>query len=185
MEVEDDAECRRKLDEQRKQMQRELREVGRLSFTSKEVQEKHVESLSCPIPEHQSVQKRSQRIQSIQDKKKICRTKAGQQEKKCGNSERKLCGRKSASHCCCRTESTKTRMADAQMEAELQGLQAGEEEVAMHRRQVKLTPLYKGSKWTWEQHKGRCQEEKKDEGIVKMNKSKAESVSSWCYERQA
>ena len=36
MEVEDDAECRRKLDEQRKKMQRELREVERLSFSSKE-----------------------------------------------------------------------------------------------------------------------------------------------------
>ena len=34
------------------------------------------------------------------------------------------------------------------------------------------------------QHEGRCQEEKKDEGVVKMNKSEAESVSSWCYQRQ-
>ena len=38
---------------------------------------------------------------------------------------------------------------------------------------------------TTTQHKGRCQEEKKDEGIVKMNKSKAESISSWCHQRQA
>ena len=37
MEVEDDAECRRKLDEQRNEMQRELREVERLSFASQEV----------------------------------------------------------------------------------------------------------------------------------------------------
>ena len=35
--------------------------------------------------------------------------------------------------------------------------------------QMELRPLYKGSKGKWEQHKGRCQEEKKDEGIVKMN----------------
>ena len=34
-EVEDDAECRRKLDEQRKKMQRELREVEKLSLASK------------------------------------------------------------------------------------------------------------------------------------------------------
>ena len=47
---------------------------------------------------------------------------------------------------------------------------------------MELRPLYKGSKKQWEQHKGRCQEEKKDEGIVKM---RAESVSSWCYQRQA
>ena len=44
-EVEDDAECRRKLDEQRKKMQREFREVERLSFASKKVQENFVESL--------------------------------------------------------------------------------------------------------------------------------------------
>ena len=32
MEVEDDAECRPKLDEQRKKMQRELRGVEKMSF---------------------------------------------------------------------------------------------------------------------------------------------------------
>ena len=37
MDVEDDAECRRKMYEQRKKMQRELREVERLSFASKEM----------------------------------------------------------------------------------------------------------------------------------------------------
>ena len=40
MEVEDDAECRRKLDEPRKKMQRELREVERLSFASKDLQDR-------------------------------------------------------------------------------------------------------------------------------------------------
>ena len=87
-------------------------------------------------------------------------------------------------------------MADAEREAEDCKL------VAMHRRQVmaawrpcgsnsspweqmELRPLYRGSKGKWEQHKGRCQEEKNDEGVVKMNKSKAKSVSSWCYQRQA
>ena len=51
--------------------------------------------------------------------------------------------------------------------------------------QIELRPLHKSSKEKWEQHKGRWQEEKKDEGIVKMNKSKAEPISSWCYQRQA
>ena len=51
--------------------------------------------------------------------------------------------------------------------------------------QMELRPSYKGSKEKWEQHKDRCQEEKKDEGKVKMNRSKAESISSWCYERHA
>ena len=37
----------------------------------------------------------------------------------------------------------------------------------------------------WERPKGRCQEEKKDEGIVKTNKSKTKPVSSWRCQRQA
>ena len=50
---------------------------------------------------------------------------------------------------------------------------------------MELRPFHKGSKKKWEQHKGRGQEEEKDEGIVKMNESKAEPVSSWCHSRQA
>ena len=42
----------------------------------------------------------------------------------------------------------------------------------------------KGSKKV-EQLRSRCQEEMKEERIVKMNKSKAEPVSSWCHPRQA
>ena len=78
------------------------------------------------MPEHQRVQKRSQKIRSIQDKRKICRKRAWRQEKKCGKSEKKLSGRRSASHYCW-TKVDKNRMADAEVEAELQGLQAGEE----------------------------------------------------------
>ena len=70
------------------------------------------------MPEHQRVQKRSQKIQSIQDEK-ICRKRAWRQEKKCGKSEKKLIGKKSDS-VCCRMKSTKNTMADAEMEAELQ-----------------------------------------------------------------
>ena len=46
MEVEVEAECRRKLDEQRKKMRKELREVDRLSFVSPEMQESLKESRS-------------------------------------------------------------------------------------------------------------------------------------------
>ena len=99
-------------------IQKELREVERLSFASKEMQDNLMESMQHQLqevekrrndlmPEHQRVQKRSQKIQSIQDKKNI-RKKAWRPEKKCGKSERKLSGRKSASHCC-RTKSTKTQ----------------------------------------------------------------------------
>ena len=52
-------------------------------------------------------------------------------------------------------------------------------------KRMELRPLYKGSKGKWERCKGSCQKEKKEEGAVKMNKSKAELVSSWCYQRQA
>ena len=51
--------------------------------------------------------------------------------------------------------------------------------------QMELRPLHKSSKEKCEQHKVRCQEEKKDEGTVKMNKSKANSINSWFYQRQA
>ena len=37
------------------------------------------------MPEQQKVQKRTQKIQSLQDKRKICRKKVWQQKKKCGN----------------------------------------------------------------------------------------------------
>ena len=45
-----------------------------------------------------------------------------------------------------------------------------------------LSPCSKGTE-KWERPRGRCQEEKKEEGIVKTNKSEAESVASWCYQR--
>ena len=45
MEVEDEDECRRKLDEKRKKIQTEQREVERLSFASKETQENLTESM--------------------------------------------------------------------------------------------------------------------------------------------
>ena len=79
MEVEDEAECPRKLVEQRKKMQKELREVDRLPFASKEMQESLKESLQHQLqdvekglndlmPEHQKAQKRTHKIQSLQDK---------------------------------------------------------------------------------------------------------------------
>ena len=77
------------------------------------------------MPVHQRVQKRLRKIQSIQNKRRICRKRAWRQEKKCGKSEKKLTGRRSASHCCW-TKVEKTQW-HAEMEAELQGLQAGEE----------------------------------------------------------
>ena len=81
MEVEDEPECRGKLDEQMKKMQKELREVDRLSFVSKEIQETLKQSLqhqlqgvekrrNDPMPEHQKAQNSTQKIQSYQDKRR-------------------------------------------------------------------------------------------------------------------
>ena len=76
LEVEDEIESRKKLDEQRKKLQNELRDVENLSCASKEVQDSLENDLQQQLqeveqrwhdlmPEHQKVQKRSQKIQSI------------------------------------------------------------------------------------------------------------------------
>ena len=80
-EVEDEAESRRKLNELKKKLQKELRDVDRLSFVTKEMQESIRESLQHQLQEvekrrhdlmheHQKFQKRSQNILSIQDYRK-------------------------------------------------------------------------------------------------------------------
>ena len=121
------------------------------------------------MPWHQKAQKRSQKIQSLQDKRRNLQN----------------------------DKIDKNKMLDAEMVAELQSLQAGEERRGSDASQTVngcwkalwqqlialgangIEPLNKSPTEKWEQHKGRCQEEKKDEGIVKMNKSKAEPISSW------
>ena len=80
----------------------------------------------------------------------------------------------------------KTNMQDAEMAAKLQRLQAGEERRGSNASQTGdccLEALWQqlvalGANGTGSSTPGRCQEEKKDKGIVKMNQSKAESVQS-------
>ena len=48
MDIEDETESRKKLDEQKKKLQKELRGVERLSLISKEAQESIKESLQHP-----------------------------------------------------------------------------------------------------------------------------------------
>ena len=52
-------------------------------------------------------------------------------------------------------------------------------------RRMELRLVYKGSKEKWERHKGRCQEEKKEEDAVKTIKSETRPVSKWRCQRQA
>ena len=72
VEVEDEAESRRKLDEQTKKLHKEVRDVDRPSFVSKEMQESIMESLQWRkgCLSTRSFKKRSQKIQCIQDKSK-------------------------------------------------------------------------------------------------------------------
>ena len=88
MDVEEEVGSRKKLDEQKRKFQKELREIENFSCLSKEVQESLKSNLQQQLqeveqrrhdlmPVHQKVQKRSQKIQSIQDKSK------NMHEKKC------------------------------------------------------------------------------------------------------
>ena len=103
----------------------------------------------------------------------------------------------------------KNIMEDAEMEAELQGLQAGEERRGSNASQAvdccletvveqifamgtdqarsKFNAMCQVFFKRFETFAllRRCPEEKKEEETVKMNKSKVEPVSSWCYQRQA
>ena len=105
----------------------------------------------------------------------------------------------------------KKEMADVDMAAELQGLQAGEEEgrgsnasqtgdgclealweqiaavcaAVVQTRSMPWPMLSSKCSRKVEQFRSRCQEEMKEEGIVKMNKSKVEPVSKWRCPRQA
>ena len=90
-----------------------------MSFVSKEMQDGLQESLQHQLqevenrrndlmPEFQKAQKRTQKIQSLQDKRRNLQKESwAANKKKCGKSEKKLSGRKSAS-LSWRTKSTKT-----------------------------------------------------------------------------
>ena len=97
----------------------------------------------------------------------------------------------------------KNKMQDAEMAAELQSLQAGEERRGSNVSQTgdgcledlwqQLIALGANGIETFvqrlqsgnERHKGRCQEEKKKEEAVKTNKSKTRPVSNWRCRGQA
>ena len=81
MEVEDEVESRKKLDEQRKRLQRQLRELEKFTCMPQDMQSKLKDDWQQQLQEieqrrndllleHQRAQKRSQKIQSIQHKKK-------------------------------------------------------------------------------------------------------------------
>ena len=121
MDFEDEIESRKKLDEQKKKLQKELRDVKKLSCVPKKFQKNLKSNLQQQLheveqrkPEHQKVQKRSQKVQSIQDKRRNLQKDSTPAEEE----ERLLF---------LSNKVDKNKMADAEMAAELQSLQAGEE----------------------------------------------------------
>ena len=205
MEVEDEAESRRKLDEKKKKLQTEIRDVDRLSFVSKEMQESVMESLQHQLQdvekrrhdlmlEHQKVQKRSQRIQSTQKENAAAEEEVqGLRDEVKQKEERILflsvmVEKKDGG---CRHGSRTSGVAGRRREKRQQCFADWRQLLLqcvlrwVQTRSMPLPMLSSKGSWKVEQFRGRCQEEMKEEGIVKMNKSKTESVSSWCYQRQA
>ena len=95
MDFEDEIESRTKLDQQMKKLQKELRDVEKLSCVSKEDQDslkndlqQHLQEVEQRrhdfMPEHLRVQKRSRKMQNIQEKEGNCRKKVLQLKRKCG-----------------------------------------------------------------------------------------------------
>ena len=137
MDCEEDAENKKKLDEQIKRLQKQLRDLEKFTCMPQDIQSGLKESWQQQLqdieqkrndllPEHQRAQKRSQKIQCIQDKKRnmLKETFAAEEEMRKVREEineredrfqqlsRKVDGR---------------RMATAELEDELRGLQAGED----------------------------------------------------------
>ena len=153
------------------------------------------------MPEHQKVQKRSQKKQSIQDKKKKKKQKEITAAEEEMQRNREEIDRNEERFRLLSDKVDKNKMADANMEAERDRRLERREEARMLRKQVivawrrcgnSLSPweqiesrlCSKGTE-KWELPRGRCQEEKKEEGTVKTNKSREKLVSSWCHQRQA
>ena len=216
MGIVDETESRKKLDKERKKLQKELRDVERLSLISKEAQESIKQSLQHQLQEvekrrHdfmlelQKVQKRSQKIQSLQDKRRNLQNDSVAANKEMRKTREEI-DKKEERFRLLSDKVDKNRTADAEMEAELQGLQAGERRgsnasqaldccletmvgqifaLGADQTRSKFEVMCQMFFRRIETRLRRCQEEMKEEGTVKMNKSKAEQISSWCSQRQA
>ena len=136
----------------------------------------------------------------------FCRKKVSQQKEEMRKIKEEI-DWKEGRFCLLSDKVDKNRMADAEMEAELQGLQAGEERKGSNASQTwdsclealwqqiavvcaalgpnQVDALANAVLQRFKQFRSRCQEKMKEEGIVKMNKSKVEPVSKWRCPRQA
>ena len=100
LEVEEDTDCKTKLDEQKKSLQKELRDIEKFTDMEPMVRDSQKEKWKCQLqeierkrtellPEDQKMQKRSQKLQSLQDKKRkyIKEACAGEEEMRKANEE--------------------------------------------------------------------------------------------------
>ena len=137
MDVEEEVESRKKLDEQKRKLQKELREIEKFSCLSREVQESLESNLQQQLQEveqkrHDLMQgtrkcrRYHKRYKAFRIKEERCKKKVLQHKRRCGRSERKI-DRKEERFPQLSDKVDKYIMVDAAMAAELQGLQAGEE----------------------------------------------------------
>ena len=178
----------------KRKLQKELRETEKFSCLSKEVQESQQHDL---MSEYQKVLKISQKIQSIQDKRrKMQKESAASQEEML--KIREEIDRNEERFRQLSDKVDKYIMVDAAMAAELQGLKAGEERRGSNASQAvdccmetMLEQFFAvgadqaRSKFDATHLLRRCQKKEEEEGIVRTNKSKAKPVSSWRCQRQA
>ena len=146
MDCEEEVENRKKLGEQRKWLQKQLRDLEKFTCMPQDIQSRLKEEWQQQLqdieqkrndllPEHQRVQKRSQKIQSIQDKKRnmLKETVAAEEDMRKVRAE--VNERELRFHQLSRKVDS-IRMATAELEAELRGLQAGEERRGSNASQV-------------------------------------------------
>ena len=210
MDVEEEVESCKKLDEQKKEVAGGVARNLKFSCLSKEVQESPESNLLRQLQEveqrrhdlmseHQKVQKISQNMQSIQDKRRKNEKKVLQHKRRCGRSERKLTATRSdfGSR---RTKSIGTEWSMQKWQHNFRDCRQEKKEEAAMLRKRWIVAWRRG--WNrsslWEQirrglssmlcarcssRNSRCipllrrwQEKEEEEGIVRTNRSKAKPV---------
>ena len=148
MDLEDEVESRKKLDEQTRKLQKELRDIEKFSCVPKEF---HGNLRSCLqqqlqeveqgrhdlMPEHQkSAEKIRKRHKAFRKTEEICKKKVLQHKRRCGRSERKWITMSSV-FSSCRTKSNRTKKSMQRWQQNVRGCRPDKKEEAVkHRRQV-------------------------------------------------
>ena len=199
-------ESRKNLDEQRRKLQKDLRKVEKLSCVPKEAQDGLMNDLQQPLQEveqrrheHQKVQKRSQKIQSIQDKRRHMQKECAAAQAEMRKIREEIVDRNEERFRQLSDKADKNKMVDAEIAVELQGVQARRGSNASQAVDCCLETTVKqffvmGTDQARSKFDAVCQVFcKKFENLQpfctdarkRTNKSKAKPVSSWRCQRQA